>query len=572
MSKLRPKGSHLQKPIVMASLFIIFVIIPGIVLSLIGLRSLSRENAFLEKQLTTALLIEMKPVVLSLEKELREIRDDLETLFDSTAMENSDPLSNNLISFRFKLSSKGDIVTPMFKSELTDEQHRFFRFNRDFFQDRVPVAQYKRVKISSKKAYSKYDKGRDQRKIVSRKKAPSKSEYKEQIRYEVKTQESLRFSQIIKEKPDGMILREIDGELMLLFYSKNSKDEIIGAVISLEEVQKRLFPLLPEERDAQRIIVLTDQNNKQLTADSLFKEAESEAVVELSLGAYLPIWHLTAYLTDPTMIDQQAQLNGTIIGLMIALLMISLTTGGIVIIRTIVVQLREAEQKTTFVANVSHELKTPLTSIRLFAELLQQERQPDPEKKKRYLTIMVSESERLTRLINNVLDFSRRNRGEKQYHKRNINLTELLSELTDNQRIRLEHRKFTVITEFPAEDVNICLDPEAIKQVLLNLISNAEKYSMNEKWIRLFMKTDEKTVLIGVEDHGIGIDPGLRRKVFQEFYRADTSLTSSVPGTGLGLTISSRIIADHGGKISCTEGSAGGSLFTITLPTEDNNA
>lgn len=575
----RRKNGLLRRPVTMVVLFILFVILPGIALSLIGVRSLSRENAFLEKQLTTALSLEIKPAVKALEQELQTIQDELDMLFqnglDRGAVQKKETLpDSSLISFPYRLSQKRDILQPKFEGELTEEQYRFFRFNRDFFQDRVSVAIYKRVPIqqkndfgfgSSSKGSSKYSK---KSKSTSRSKSVKRGDFTNTLEYQVQSQESLQFSQIISEKKSGLILREIDGEQMLLYFSQIENSEIIGAVISIDRIKERLISLLPTERNRERIILLTDQNDEAVT-DTPADIPESEALVELSIGKYLPMWHLTAFLTDPGMIERQAQFNGTIIGLMIALLLISLTIGGVLIIRIITLQLRDAEQKTSFVANVSHELKTPLTSIRLFAELLQQGRQTDPDKQKRYLAIMVSESERLTRLINNVLDFSRGNSKQKQYHKRNIDISEMVSELLENQKVRLEHNRFTLETDISANELIVDADPEALKQVLLNLLSNAEKYSNGERWIAVSLRREQNYVKICVKDHGIGIDASLRKKVFHQFYRVDTSLTAPVQGTGLGLTISRNIIRDHGGDIVCSSNPHGGACFTITVPLEE---
>ena len=142
-----------------------------------------------------------------------------------------------------------------------------------------------------------------------------------------------------------------------------------------------------------------------------------------------------------------------------------------------------ARQKTTFVANVSHELKTPLTSIRMFAEMLKERRQPDPQKQEKYLDLMVSETERLTRLINNVLDFARMEKGERKYEKKRLDLALLCEGLVDDQRVRLEPDGFEVSLRNDLGEAFVEGDEEALKQALLNLLSNAEKYGGEAKRI-----------------------------------------------------------------------------------------
>ena len=225
--------------------------------------------------------------------------------------------------------------------------------------------------------------------------------------------------------------------------------------------------------------------------------------------------------------------------------------------------------KTTFVANVSHELKTPLTSIRMFAEMLKQGKQPDKEKQARYFDIMVSETERLTRLINNVLDFSRMDSGKKHYNKKRVDISRLCLKLVENEHIRAEQNGFKISFKSTVRESKkgiVYADEEAIKQALLNLLSNAEKYSEKEKVINVETGQENNFLYIDVKDRGRGIPPRHGKKIFNEFYRIDDSLTSRVKGTGLGLSIARRIIRDHGGDINCFPTDGGGSVFRIKLP------
>jgi signal transduction histidine kinase len=225
-----------------------------------------------------------------------------------------------------------------------------------------------------------------------------------------------------------------------------------------------------------------------------------------------------------------------------------------------------ARQKTTFVANVSHELKTPLTSIRLFAEMLKEGRQPDPARRQKYLNLMVAETERLTRLINNVLDFSKMEKGKKQYNKADLDAVLLVRDLLESQRVRFEHNGFTIGYSGNTGQAFIDGDEEALKQALLNLLSNAEKYSGERRDIRIDIEETGEAVLILVKDRGPGIPPGDAKKIFKEFYRGDDSLTARVKGSGLGLSIARKIIDDHNGNIQYFSRDGGGSIFQIQLP------
>jgi signal transduction histidine kinase len=245
---------------------------------------------------------------------------------------------------------------------------------------------------------------------------------------------------------------------------------------------------------------------------------------------------------------------------------VSIASGGFLIVRSTYAEMRLAQQKTTFVANVSHELKTPLTSIRMFAEMLRDGHQPDEHKQKKYLDIMAGETERLTRLVNNVLDFSRMERGEKRYTMKTVDLVAICSGVIESQRTRLENNGFDVAFTARAGTLPARADEEAIKQALINLLSNAEKYSTENKEILVEVRREDRSAVIAVSDRGMGIPEGEAERIFDEFYRVDDKLTSRVKGAGLGLTIARRILKDHQGDVRCLAREGGGSTFELILP------
>jgi len=253
----------------------------------------------------------------------------------------------------------------------------------------------------------------------------------------------------------------------------------------------------------------------------------------------------------------------------VVILFVSVAGGGTMVLSSVYGEMRLAQKKATFVANVSHELKTPLTSIRLFVDLLRKRPPVPPEKRDHYLGMMASETERLTRLIDNVLDFSARERGKSRYTKSRVDPAQVVSEIVESQRVRLESRGFALTLDAPTSATAVVADPEALKQVLLNLLSNAEKYSLDRKEIEVVVAREQTAVAIHVRDRGIGIAAKDRERVFHEFVRLDESLTARVQGTGLGLTIARRIARDHGGDVMHAPRDGGGSDFTVVLPLAD---
>jgi signal transduction histidine kinase len=208
----------------------------------------------------------------------------------------------------------------------------------------------------------------------------------------------------------------------------------------------------------------------------------------------------------------------------------------------------------------------------MFAEMLKNGRQRSESKRREYLSIMVSESERLTRLINNVLDFARMEQGRKRYAMERLDLAALCRELVENQRPRYEQNGFDLQLRIDVSEgaaVWVEGDPESLKQSLLNLLSNAEKYSEENKSIEIELGREGSRVTIDVMDRGRGVSASQSRQIFEEFYRGDDSLTAKERGSGLGLSITRRILRDHGGDVLYLPREGGGSIFRIQLPVMD---
>ncbi len=242
--------------------------------------------------------------------------------------------------------------------------------------------------------------------------------------------------------------------------------------------------------------------------------------------------------------------------------------GAYVVSRDVRRELRLADTRSRFVSAVSHELKTPLTAIRMFAEALQLGESPDPEMLKEYLETIVHESERLTRLLNNVLDFSKIERGKKDYRRTPCDLADIVGAAARAMQYPLEQQRFNLSLEIQEELPEADVDPDAVEQAILNLLSNAMKYSADSRAIDLRLMREDGQAVIEVSDQGIGIAPEEQRKIFQQFYRVPSEENEGVPGTGLGLTLVRHIAEGHGGRVTVESVPGQGSTFTIHLPLE----
>lgn len=377
----------------------------------------------------------------------------------------------------------------------------------------------------------------------------------------------LRLSEIVARGPSGVVPLTVDGEIRLLYWQRAAAGKVIGCLVAAGELRDRIIGSIPSIYSASRILTVLDEKGRPLIVPQGQEDRDwRKPFVAQEISEALPGWEAAAYLVDPGMISSRARLTTSVMWILIFIMFVSIVAGGVLVLRSASAELKLAQQKTTFVANVSHELKTPLTSIRMFAEMLKDGRQPDERKRQQYFSIMTAETERLTRLINNVLDFARAEQGKKRYAMRDCDLAGLAASIVESQRARLENNGFRVIFTSDGDAVDVRADEEAVKQALINLLSNAEKYSDQVKEIEVGVAREGGAAVVSVSDRGVGIPPGEAERIFTEFYRVDDALTARVKGSGLGLTIARRIARDHGGDIAYSARDGGGSTFKIVLP------
>jgi signal transduction histidine kinase len=385
----------------------------------------------------------------------------------------------------------------------------------------------------------------------------------------------LTSGELIGDSAQGTVARFLENKLNLMFWYRSRRDTNLafGALVSLPRLTEELRPLVKAEPDTLRteicVALLDDAARPVALSEPGFQTDWKRPFVASEIGETLPHWEVGIYLLDPNRLVHSAQIVKVTLGLLILVLVVAIGVGSWLIVGDLRRQLRLAWQKTDFVSNVSHELKTPLTSIRMFAELLATGRIADPAKQRSYLNIITAETARLTRLINNVLDFSRLERGEKRYNLARFDLVALVRENLTSYRPHLEAGLFKFEGQLPASPLFVNADPDAVAQVLVNLLSNAEKYSGAHRDITVEVRPQEPDVDVRVLDRGLGVPEGCGGKIFEQFYRAHDSLNSGVQGSGLGLTLARQIARAHGGDVTYAPREGGGSCFVFRLPLAD---
>ena len=287
-----------------------------------------------------------------------------------------------------------------------------------------------------------------------------------------------------------------------------------------------------------------------------------------SLGEPITGWALAAFYRDRSISEMtRARLQYNLA--LMAGVLLTLVFGVALSLAAVARQARLAEMKSVFVSNVSHEMRTPLALISLYAETLEMERIDDPGKVRDYHGTIYRESKRLAQMVNNVLDFSRIESGRRDYCLLPCSVKDLLERIVADYREPVTAAGFELKVEIEDDLPTIQADQNALSQAILNLLDNAVKYSADEKFLAIRASRRGGDVAIEVMDRGIGIHPRDQSRVFEKFHRAGNPLTPATRGSGLGLALAKHTVAAHYGRIDVRSGVGHGSCFTILLPFAD---
>lgn len=264
----------------------------------------------------------------------------------------------------------------------------------------------------------------------------------------------------------------------------------------------------------------------------------------------------------------------TLLVVFIALMGLAVLVATFFGLRYTVRQLELAQIKSSFVSNVSHELKTPIALIRLAVETLEMRRLSSPEDTEKFLRSISREAMRLNQLVDNILDFARLEAGKKVFQLSTVNVLDIVRDAVDSFRPRLEDQGFRLEVDLPADLPPVRGDGAALTQCVLNLLDNAMKYSKTRREVKVLVLAREDgaggspSVAVSVSDRGIGISPRDQKSIFEKFVRIETGLVHDVKGAGLGLSLVDQIMRAHGGRIELKSALGEGSTFTLVLPAE----
>ena len=310
----------------------------------------------------------------------------------------------------------------------------------------------------------------------------------------------------------------------------------------------------------------------------LAEASDLDPVVETPLAPFFPRWRLRIRSTAQSLPFYDWMPGSVLDGLLdapatrralgatlLALVLLCLAGGGLALLRAARRERLDALRKTDFVDNVSHELKTPLSGIRLSAELLAEGRLPDGPRRDKAVRAILAESDRLDRLVSNLLDFGRLERGRRRFDLQRVDLAALLEEMGAEGDPTTRHSSF--VTRHCERGLAALADPDALRRILSNLLDNAAKYAPGAP-PEISARAAGNAVELVVADRGPGVPPGLEEKVFERFFRADDSLARRANGSGIGLSLARGLARGMGGDLTCRPRPGGGAEFILTLPAE----
>jgi len=309
---------------------------------------------------------------------------------------------------------------------------------------------------------------------------------------------------------------------------------------------------------------LTDANGEQLSKSDFFTEETSPVYVVFPSD--LPSWSLTFYPEYTGLFNSLFRPGaGVFLYIFIAIVVI-LAFGLFFTLQTVNNELHLSKMKSYFMSTVSHEFKSPLTSIRQMAEMLVHGRVPSTERQHKYHTTILQQSERLSHLIDNILDFSKMEEGQKVFRFEKADITPVVKNVVESFKDHKALQGFNIDISIPEPVPEIVFDREAMEQVMHNLLDNACKYSGDARKVEVQLLSKGNNVIISVRDYGVGIRKEDHDKIFSRFYRTGDELTQTVKGSGIGLTIVKQLVEAHNGEITVGSSPGKGSTFTVILP------
>lgn len=529
----------------------LLLLIPTLLVGALALRLLRNEQQYLAENTLNAHRQRTVTIAETLDLAVAEAKD---SLLDSLSELPDDDLEQRLENWRLGnplvrnvfIWSDDGLMLPDPKSPSNAEAGAFVTRYQALFTGRIPWQQPQLDAVSPS--------------IVDNKASYSPRRELRQLAQQVNQAPSAT------QKLSGWLPWFWEDRLHLLGWQEDTDSGLrYGLEIEMMALLSRLLPSLPEPSAGEIYALIDGQGRIVHRTGSGELTADTPLLTSQPIGAQLPHWQLRVYTFNGLTPAGNRSLL-VLSTLLVCCFVAAVLFGGSLLLWQVYRHMRDARRKTSFVSNVSHELKTPLTTIRMYAELLDEGRIEEAEKRRRYLRVIVSESQRLTRLVNNVLDFSRLEQKRKHYHLTTLLLAEILEQVLEDQAMRLRQVGLKLTCRIRNRPLRVQADRDAVEQVLLNLIDNAIKYAAQGGELVVELQQLEKNAEVLIMDSGPGVPASQRKHIFRQFHRVDNDLTCNRPGCGLGLSIARRLLQDMQGSLRYRAREGGGACFIMQLP------
>jgi signal transduction histidine kinase len=359
-------------------------------------------------------------------------------------------------------------------------------------------------------------------------------------------------------------------ESLLISYTFPHSDSMFGFSLDYEFLLKEILPPVLNGLPSREgfIVQIVDGEDVVIAGEVIPKDQSANPLLSYSrnFANNIPPWKVRIYQSSPSEAERRFSQRRNIYILSVVVVIVAILFGGVMAIRGTAKELRLAKLKSEFVSTVSHEFRTPLTSIRYLAELLQRGRIKEEGKKQQYYESITHESERLSRLIENILDFSKIEAGMKEYEFEETDVAEICRDVVSRFQEQVTPDESILESDIAEDLPRLYVDKEALPRALFNLLDNAVKYSGDSSNIKFRAWSDECKVFLEVEDMGIGIKKEDQERVFEKFYRSGDIQNSTIKGSGIGLTIVSHIVEAHGGEVVLESEPGIGTKVTLQVP------
>jgi signal transduction histidine kinase len=535
----------------------ITILVPAFIIGACAVILLSHEQDRRNMEAIQALESRAESIADSIGFTVETLKDEL---IRSLAAVDENNIKNSLVNWKnknplirniFIWDRNERLLFPEDSRLFSSEERLFVKRYQALFSKRIPFEKEKMDNAGQGKTSSESSGKKELLKLASQRTFIQERDY---------SKESKNFS-------SGWIPWYMENSLYLLgWVSRDKKAPVYGVEIEMVTLISRLITDFPLTTENDMVFALVDGKNQVIHQSGPFEIKDIDnPFVSVPLSGSLPLWKISVY-TDGSLSKQSS--GFFYLSLILVLIFLSsIISGGVLIFKQAQKNYMEAMQKTSFVASVSHELKTPLTSIRMYSELLSCQKVNDEKKLKKYADVIKSESERLTRLVNNILDFSSLEQGRKKYCLTEFDLGEFIKNFSSIHRQRFFDEGIELYLDLAEDKYLVKTDRDCMEQVFLNLSDNIIKYAAEGKHAVIKLRVQKDSYNISFIDRGPGIPHEHRKKIFEKFHRVDTSLTAEKSGSGLGLAITAKILDDLGGDLVFTPVKEGGSCFTVIIST-----